>query len=696
MQGRRADLSSRGQHAHLPHIAPRQEPELSSDSNQNRSIQNASTHENRRNRLPPRSRSGCWTCRTRKVKCDEERPACGQCVRLKHVCDYNPRLAFRDDTSRIVDRMQEVSKTGNVVWDPSVPELEQNRGLLEDSLPPFSALTTDEEREMKAELKEPGIYFVVANPRSFELLPEYRDSTISEVDPTQTILTLGRSHKEQFPVSNSSSSTIQDIGDPNTIILRAFEEPARRGSTQLPTIPSTPLSSYAFPSIYPSQDHPRQLLDSITSNLDNARAGGRDSELLQHYRTVVSHHITERIGEEDVFETQARNYPPLFHAMMALAALSLARKKGSSNTDALEHYQQVIPALKTMVQSSQDSYSDGPLLTHTFLLLYEVRKQSEPESNMWQHHSNQLLRIITLRRQSQNTEPYDFIVWMICRIDVYALLCANGTGRFVDVLLKQNMLPSPERCLPPTFQHHLDTFPPSERPYFPALIRLNQEVVLLALQVGQLARELRAEVKQRDFGDPAKIIPESAVFMSRRTRIQALHNLMHRSQDSWRTQFPNYWTWLNGYEPLPERVYASVANSYMLFRACLIYAHTSMFPRQLADHSPDSDTEVANCASEIIQAARIVLSKEQAELRFAIFPLFMAGFSTTNSREKEEVLDIMRTIESHSYGGSMECVRRLLETVIEHQTMAMIRAGTANSVDWVEEMETRGFILYGL
>jgi hypothetical protein len=58
--------------------------------------------------------------------------------------------------------------------------------------------------------------------------------------------------------------------------------------------------------------------------------------------------------------------------MMALAALSLAHKNGSSNTDALEHYQQVIPALKTMVRSSQDSYSDGPLLTHTFLLLYEV------------------------------------------------------------------------------------------------------------------------------------------------------------------------------------------------------------------------------------------------------------------------------------------------------------------------------------
>ena len=46
-----------------------------------------------RARLPPRSRTGCWTCRTRKVKCDEGRPVCGQCSRLEHNCDYSLRLS---------------------------------------------------------------------------------------------------------------------------------------------------------------------------------------------------------------------------------------------------------------------------------------------------------------------------------------------------------------------------------------------------------------------------------------------------------------------------------------------------------------------------------------------------------------------------------------------------------------------------
>jgi hypothetical protein len=85
---------------------------------------------------------------------------------------------------------------------------------------------------------------------------------------------------------------------------------------------------------------------------------------------------------------------------------------------------------------------------------------------------------------------------MICRIDVYALLSANGTGMFVEALLKQNMLPPPERCLP-TFPGQTDAFFPEERAYFPALIKLNQEVLLLALQVGQIARDLRSETTQR-------------------------------------------------------------------------------------------------------------------------------------------------------------------------------------------------------
>ncbi|KAL7949909.1 hypothetical protein V8C42DRAFT_308949 [Trichoderma barbatum] len=43
-----------------------------------------------------RVRSGCLTCRSRKVKCDELRPVCHNCTRLKRRCVYKPRKSQPD------------------------------------------------------------------------------------------------------------------------------------------------------------------------------------------------------------------------------------------------------------------------------------------------------------------------------------------------------------------------------------------------------------------------------------------------------------------------------------------------------------------------------------------------------------------------------------------------------------------------
>lgn len=70
MQGQRGLLSHQPQDR-FPIIAPRhEEPSRSATSSQSKGGRSVSA------RLPPRSRFGCWTCRTRKVKCDEARPKC--------------------------------------------------------------------------------------------------------------------------------------------------------------------------------------------------------------------------------------------------------------------------------------------------------------------------------------------------------------------------------------------------------------------------------------------------------------------------------------------------------------------------------------------------------------------------------------------------------------------------------------------
>ncbi|KAK8137300.1 Sterol uptake control protein 2 [Apiospora sp. TS-2023a] len=36
----------------------------------------------------PKTRTGCKTCKTRKVKCDEKRPSCGNCTKYNTVCEF--------------------------------------------------------------------------------------------------------------------------------------------------------------------------------------------------------------------------------------------------------------------------------------------------------------------------------------------------------------------------------------------------------------------------------------------------------------------------------------------------------------------------------------------------------------------------------------------------------------------------------
>jgi hypothetical protein len=60
--------------------------------------------------------------------------------------------------------------------------------------------------------------------------------------------------------------------------------------------------------------------------------------------------------------------------MMAISALSIAHRAGTQNAEALEHYQQVLPAIRGSLQSAEVSHSDGVLFTHYLLLLYEVSK----------------------------------------------------------------------------------------------------------------------------------------------------------------------------------------------------------------------------------------------------------------------------------------------------------------------------------
>ena len=47
-----------------------------------------------------RSRNGCLTCRSRKRKCDENKPICNECRRLRIKCIWMPRTQRRNKSKK--------------------------------------------------------------------------------------------------------------------------------------------------------------------------------------------------------------------------------------------------------------------------------------------------------------------------------------------------------------------------------------------------------------------------------------------------------------------------------------------------------------------------------------------------------------------------------------------------------------------
>lgn len=63
----------------------------------------------KKKKIGPRSKSGCWTCRVRHKACPEERPTCSQCLRLNLNCDYSSlRPTYMVDPVLQANKLKEI------------------------------------------------------------------------------------------------------------------------------------------------------------------------------------------------------------------------------------------------------------------------------------------------------------------------------------------------------------------------------------------------------------------------------------------------------------------------------------------------------------------------------------------------------------------------------------------------------------
>jgi len=254
--------------------------------------------------------------------------------------------------------MQEISTLGSSVWGPNSPAAEsiasQSAAEAEDNLPPFTVLTTDEEREQKAGKSSPGTFHVVVNPDSFSHLPEYSDDGIDSASAPYASLRRGSLASIHGKAGSDGLPFSAESPDPNTVILSRFEDSTRRstglGKGKQSTI--TPVLTHTlFPPTLTGLNLtggvpdglpdgmpdgvpdgiPHGLPDGLSDGLPGfdpsqsliniAAAGGQDSGLLNHFRTKIWSQMVQidiirkdsmvQAPGMDLFESEAALFPPV-------------------------------------------------------------------------------------------------------------------------------------------------------------------------------------------------------------------------------------------------------------------------------------------------------------------------------------------------------------------------------------------------
>ena len=199
---------------------------------------------------------------------------------------------------------------------------------LDDTLPPFSSLTTDEDREKKAETSYPGTFHVVVNPNSFIHLPEYSDEAREPSVPRSSSLRRG----------SLAVSTISSIGrdmrrdstdfiaeDDTTVIIHRFEDTSRRGTFSGKAPESPLLSKEALKTESPIEDID-MVSEQDSTSVSNEGPENETSQLVKHFRDRVVKQVMQFTCDPEttssseilspgaeIFEQTAAFAPPVRH-----------------------------------------------------------------------------------------------------------------------------------------------------------------------------------------------------------------------------------------------------------------------------------------------------------------------------------------------------------------------------------------------
>lgn len=283
-----------------------------------------------------------------------------------------------------------------------------------------------------------------------------------------------------------------------------------------------------------------------------------------------------------------------------------------------------------------------------------------------------------MRRRFFGGERFPFIVWWICNIDLDALLSGIGPGGYVGHMLKNDLIPPPSFHLYPLGVDGSSVVYPEETDTLPTVLQLDYEVMLHTVQLGMLAHEFRTDQSFYNANIQQRAIN---VKMRQRRVYEIQENLRHL----WNVPAIHDLAAAQ----LSDRTLRLFQRAWTLYRACIIFSHTSMWEGQRLDTSPNFDAEIATAAMQILQVAETAVFQDRFSCRFLVFPLFLAGFASADGSQKLNALSLIEKTEKESLSRNTIIARNALQAVYNEQHQQFLNTGHSLDVGWFQVMQSQ-------
>ena len=260
-------------------------------------------------------------------------------------------------------------------------------------------------------------------------------------------------------------------------------------------------------------------------------------------------------------------------------------------------------------------------------------------------------------------------------IDLDALFTGAGSGQYVGAMLKSDIIPPPSFHLYPLGLDGSSVVYANELETLPTVLQLDYEVTVLAVQLALLAQEFREDTSFGKNGSQQRD-------RDTRMRQSRIYELQEQLRQLWIA--PTVMMIGQNIEVLPVRSKRLFEHAATLYRACIIYSHTSMWSTQRLDTSPDYDTEIAVASNQVLQMTSKILRDGRVDCRFLVFPVFLAGYASSEGGQKSTAMELIRAMEKDSIGRNTSATRKALGMVYEKQNERFMTTGQSLDIDWMD------------